>query len=346
MMFEVDAIEGRLLLVGAVLALSLVFTYGLKKLVWRRLEKMGQGSSEHWSARVRSRINGPANFLILVAILAMGRQVAPAVVRNHVGLTMGLKIAVILSAIWMIDRLVALVAKSANVPAGVGASSRVLAVTLARLSFLALGSLIVLDTLGISVTPILASLGVGSVAVALALQDTLSNFFSGIYLLVDKPISIGDFVRLEDGLEGRVHHIGWRSTELEYQGNSRVVIPNSKLSGARITNWSMPEPKVALVVPIGVGYESNLEHVEKITLEVARDVCARFPEAGTDAPPSVRFTQFGDSAIQLNLSLVARSFLGQAELRHELIKSLHKRYAMEKIELPFPQRVVRLQKEI
>lgn len=316
-----DPAQVRQAVFGALLVLSLALGIGLKRLVWRRLERRAAGSSSPWTARIASRINAPVNLLIFVAALTVGRQIAPPVIRHHQGLTLGLKIAVIVAAIWITDRLVALVLKSQALPSEIGASSRVLLLTLTRLLFLALGSLIVLDTLGISVTPILASLGVGSVAVALALQDTLSNFFSGIYLLVDKPVRIGDFVRLEDGLEGRIHHIGWRSTSLEYQGSSRVVIPNSKLSGARITNWSMPVPQVTVPVAFGLPLDADLSRVESWVADAAR--AAGAPDA------QARFSEIRDASVQVSVSLTASDFGVQSELKHAFIKALLTRFKSE-----------------
>ncbi|MDO8643390.1 MAG: mechanosensitive ion channel family protein [bacterium] len=205
--------------------------------------------------------------------------------------------------------------------------------------------LIFLDTAGISITPILASLGVGSIAIALALQDTLSNVFSGVYLIVDKPLRVGDFVRLESGEEGSVDSIGWRSVRIRMPSNNTVIIPNSKLAGSLITNYDLPEKELALSVPIGVDYASDLEKVERVTIEVGEEVMKTVVGGVPDFKPSVRFQTFADSSINLIVALRGKEFADQYLIKHEFIKKLQKRYNTEGITFPFPTRTVHLVSE-
>jgi small-conductance mechanosensitive channel len=135
-----------------------------------------------------------------------------------------------------------------------------------RMVVMGLGLLILLDNFGVSITPILASLGIGSLAIALALQPTLENFFSGIQLVIDKPISIGNFIKLESGEEGYVQKIGWRSTWIRILPDNIVVIPNNVLVNSRVLNYYYPQKELAVYVNVGVHYDSDLEHVEKVTL--------------------------------------------------------------------------------
>ena len=115
----------------------------------------------------------------------------------------------------------------------------------------------VLENLGISLTAIWTTLGVGSVAVALALQETLSNLFAGLYLLADRPVSPGDYIKLDSGQEGYVMHIGWRSTTMRTQSNNIVFVPNSTMAKAVITNYSLPELMVSVTIPVRVAYGSD-----------------------------------------------------------------------------------------
>src|SRR5262245_26983323 len=117
-----------------------------------------------------------------------------------------------------------------------------------------IGLLIFLDSIGISITPILASLGVGSLAVALALQDTLANLFAGLYMIADKPIEPGHMIRLPGGEEGTVTKMGWRSTWIRMPQNNMLIIPNSKLAGAPIINYDLPQPEINVSVTAGVHY--------------------------------------------------------------------------------------------
>jgi small-conductance mechanosensitive channel len=139
---------------------------------------------------------------------------------------------------------------------------------LVRGVIIALGVLAFLNTIGISITPIIASLGIGTVAVALALQETLANLFAGIYMIVEKPIESGHFIKLESGEERYVTRVGWRSTQLRMLGDTVVVVPNSKLAGSVITNMSLPKEELAVTIDVGVDYGCNLDRVETITLEV------------------------------------------------------------------------------
>ncbi|MBI3540614.1 MAG: mechanosensitive ion channel family protein [Deltaproteobacteria bacterium] len=134
-----------------------------------------------------------------------------------------------------------------------------------------------LNSIGISVTPLIASLGVGSVAVAFALQETLASLFAGLYIVTDHPIRHGDSVRLESGEEGVVESIGWRSSRIRRPSNNTVIIPNSKIANGIITNYSLPSPEMAFSIDVGVDYESDLEKVEKVTLEIAREVMKSIP---------------------------------------------------------------------
>ena len=203
-----------------------------------------------------------------------------------------------------------------------------------------IGILIFLDSIGISITPILASLGVGSLAVALALQDTLANLFAGLYMIADKPIEPGHMIRLPGGEEGHVTKIGWRSTWIRQPPNSMLVIPNAKLAGGIIINYDLPQREIAVTVPIGVRYDSDLGSVESVTLDVARGVQRTVTGAVAEAEPVLRFLGFGDSSIQLSVTLRARDFTGMAEVRHEFVKRVQSRFRQEGIIIPYPVRTL------
>ncbi len=207
---------------------------------------------------------------------------------------------------------------------------------------LGVGALIILDTLGISITPILASLGVGSLAVALALQDTLANFFAGLHVLADRPIRVGDYVKLEGGQEGYVMQIGWRTTRLRTLPNNIVVLPNTKVANSIITNYALPEPESAVLIEVGVHGDSDLVEVERVTTEVARDVLRTVPGGVSAFEPFIRYHTFGDSSINFTVVLRAREVTDQHLLKHEFIKRLQVRYRQEGIVIPSPTRTIEL----
>ncbi len=215
-----------------------------------------------------------------------------------------------------------------------------------RAIFALLATIIFLENLGISLTAVWTTLGVGSVAVALALQETLSNFFSGLYLLVDQPVSVSDYIKLDSGQEGYVVRIGWRSTTLRTLGNNLVVIPNSTLAKAVITNYSMPEDRMSVSIPVSVRYGSDPVRIERTLLEIARQAARENLEGLLTYPdPSVRFIPgFGDSSLDFTLSVQVRKFVDQYLVQSELRKRILERFQQEGIEMPYPTRTVVLDK--
>jgi len=218
-------------------------------------------------------------------------------------------------------------------------------VNVTRIVIYATGALVILDSLGISIAPMLTALGVGGVAVALALQSTLSNLFSGIFILASGQIKPGHFIKLDSGEEGYVVDMTWRSTLIRTLTNNLIEVPNSKLATSVITNYDLPEEEMTLNISVGVGYDSDLEKVERVTRDVARKVMLENPGGVSDFEPVVRFQNFGDSSINLTCSLRVREFESRSGIQHEFIKKLFERYEKEGINIPFPIRTVYLKNE-
>lgn len=214
-----------------------------------------------------------------------------------------------------------------------------------RFMVIGLGFLILMDSFGISITPLIASLGIGSLAVALALQPTLENLFSGIQIVTDKPILVGQFVKLESGEEGYVHKIGWRSTWIRTLSNSIVVIPNKILANARLINYHYPDKELAVLVEVGVHYGSDLEKVEQLTIEVAKETLKATPGGVANFVPFIRFHTFADFSINFTVIMRGHEFVDQYLLKHEFIKRLHKRYNEEGIVIPYPVEAVNFAQE-
>lgn len=205
---------------------------------------------------------------------------------------------------------------------------------------LAVGLLYAMRSAGLDISPLLAGGAIGGLAVALALQDTLSNLFAGFYLTIDKPVKVGDFVKLESGDEGFVEEIGWRNTKVRLFADNLVVIPNSKLSQSVITNYFLPEQAMNICVWCGVSYDSDLQYAEDVTVEVARQVMRRVEGADPEWEPIVRWKEFGDFAITFLTVLRVKEFGAQYALHSEFVKALHSRFREEGIEIPFPIRTV------
>lgn len=207
-----------------------------------------------------------------------------------------------------------------------------------------IGVMIILQHFGISITPIITALGVGGLAVALALQDTLSNFFAGIQILVSKQVRPGDYIIIDASTEGLIKDITWRNTLIETPQSNIIVVPNSKFSQSIITNMYLPEKKLIFRVEGSVAYNANLDEVEKTLIDIGKKILQENEGGIKDFEPAVRFYAFGDSAIQFRLLLACESYEYQFQLKHKTIKLIHKVFQEKGIEIPFPQRVVYINK--
>jgi small-conductance mechanosensitive channel len=216
---------------------------------------------------------------------------------------------------------------------------------ISRIIIISIGLLVLLSTLGISITPVIASLGITSLAVALALQPTLENFFSGVQLVVDKPIRVGDFIELESGEQGFVEKIGWRSTWIKMLANNTVIIPNSILSKSKVINYFYPEKELSVPVEVGVHYDSDLDHVEQVTLEVAREILSSHKWGVPTYETFVIYHTFDSSSINFTVMLRTKEYFNRFFIKSAFIKALHKRYAEEGITIPYPIRAINTSQE-
>jgi small-conductance mechanosensitive channel len=207
---------------------------------------------------------------------------------------------------------------------------------LARFVIIVLGVLVIASGLGYDIRAYLTALGVGGLAVALALQDPLSNLFGGIFMSISGQVRIGDYVRLDSGFEGYIADFDWRSTRIRTQANNIIVVPNAKLASSVVTNFSQPSTEITVGVELAVDYRSDLETVERVTNEVAREVMRDVTGAADGFEPAVRFHTIAASNINFNVGLRGREYTDQSLLKHELIKRLKVRYEQEKIGWPVP----------
>ena len=209
-----------------------------------------------------------------------------------------------------------------------------------RIAVYVIGVLIILDALNISIAPMITALGVGGLAVSLALKDTLTDVFAGLHILLSKKVQVGDFIQLDSGDMGYVQNISWRNTTIMERTNNIIHIPNTRLSSAIIKNYDSGDPSFSVKIPIGVGYESNLEKVESVTKEVIQDIQSTMEETNKNFEPAMRFHNFGESSIDLMVYFRANRYGDQNPIIHNFIKKLHKRFGEEDIEIPFPVRTL------
>jgi small-conductance mechanosensitive channel len=203
-----------------------------------------------------------------------------------------------------------------------------------------LGLLVILNGLGVSIAPMLTALGVGGLAVALALQEPLANFFAGLFITLAGQIRVGDYVKLDSGQEGYVLDFSWRSTRLRMLANNLVVVPNAKLAQAIVINHSLPSSDLAVLVDVGVDYASDLAHVERVVTEVGREVMATVQGGVGESEPFIRYHTFADSSINFTAILRGQEFVDQYLIKHEFVKRLHARFEREGIVIPFPIRTI------
>lgn len=201
--------------------------------------------------------------------------------------------------------------------------------------------LLILQRFGIEIGPLLAGLGIVGIALAFGLQDTLSGIFSALYIAVDQPLRIGDYVKLSDGSEGFVDDISWRSVRLKTFAENIVVIPNSQISDMVITNYHLPRARTGIVVDFGIAYGSDLKKAQKISLKVASAAMEKV--AGiTDFEPSFRVDSLADSSINCKVSVRADKYADRLALQGAILTGLYEEFEKAGISIPYPQLDVRL----
>lgn len=208
-----------------------------------------------------------------------------------------------------------------------------------------IGIMVILSWLGISIYPLLVSFGVGGIAIALALQGTLQDFFAGINIMTDRSIKQGDYIKLQSGEEGYVQDIGWRTTKVRMLPNNMAIIPNSKLSATLITNYYSPEQEMSTLVDVGVSYDSDLRKVEEVTVDVAKKTLQEVQGGVEDFEPFIRYHTFDDFSINFTVILRVKEYVDKYLVTTEFIKALQERYKEEGIVIPFPIRSLEWRKD-
>lgn len=224
--------------------------------------------------------------------------------------------------------------------------SPTLVVNLARGAVAVLGVFIILQNLGIDITPLITALGIGGLAVALALQDTLGNLFAGVQIILSRQVRPRDYVQLSSGEEGWITDVKGRNTTIQtFPDGNLVVVPNSLLASSIVKNFSFPRTALWVSIEVGVSYDSDLDAVERVTLEIADEILRDVDGGVPGEEPVMFFQTFADSSINFEVRMMVREFRSQGPIRHEFIKRLHKRFGEEGIEIPFPIRTVVMKHE-
>ncbi|MGA2132867.1 MAG: mechanosensitive ion channel family protein [Bryobacteraceae bacterium] len=326
-----------------VLFVTLAVGYAAKRILVRVLGKWAARGASHAAALAINALAGPFMIWVLILAIHLATQSSDLPVRATQWTARALLVLWVLSFTISLSRLAGDLIRyhGSGVPGAMPVTT--LSQTLVQLAVVIFGLLLLLNLLHISITPILTALGVGGLAVALALQDTLSNLFAGFYVAVARQVRPGDYIRLNTGEEGYVADIGWRNTTMRALANNLIIIPNSKLGQANVTNFNLPDKRMSASIQVAVSYASDPDQVERVLLEVAQAAAQEIPGMLADPAPGVTFDPgFGDSSLGFTLGYSVREFVDQYSVRHQLRKRILKRLRQEKIDMPFPTRTVYL----
>lgn len=200
--------------------------------------------------------------------------------------------------------------------------------------------LYILRLWGIEIGPFLAGLGIGGIAIAFAMQESLSNIFGGISIILDKTVKVGDLIYLDDKTKGAILHIGLRSTKIKTFDNEMIIIPNSKLASGKIQNVAQPEPKSRVVIPFSVGYGSNVEEVKKIVLRQIKKI----KNIEKNPLPSVKFLEMADSSLNFKAYFYINSFEYRLDAVDEANTRIYNALNESNIEIPFPKMDINIKK--
>ena len=267
-------------------------------------------------------------------------DIDPTVVRNVQRI---LVIAFVFVGAWGVMRILRLVLervslRRARFQPAARVTGRIVAVLLYSLAFLT-----ILSEYGISITPLLTGLGLAALAVGLALQETLSNFFAGIWIQTEQPLSPGHYVRIEAGgqtVEGFVERVGWRTTRVRVLAGSLVVIPNSKVAQAVVTDFTLPEPTMSVVMNFRLPFDVDPNRVMAILVEEAKEAAKTTPGLLQEPAPFANATPgVGEYGIGYSLIIKVREFVDQWNAQTAVTTRIWHRFQKEGIRLLYPTRV-------
>jgi len=320
---------------------TLAVGYVVRLLLFRALHRWAAKTSSKVDSVLTRSLGGPIMMWSLILGIYFATESLDLPERSTRLIEHTLLILVIITLTMMASRLAGNLVRHYGERSQGAGQVTTLTQNVAQLLVVLMGLVILLHHFGVSITPILTAFGVGGLAVALALQDTLSNLFGGFYISVAGQVRLGDYIKLNTGEEGYVIDISWRSTTIRALANNLIIIPNAKLAQAVVTNYYLPERRMSLSIPVGVSYDADPDQVERVLLEEAH--AATGVIAGLLAEPAacVRLIPgFGDSALNFTLGCHVAEFVDQFSVQHELRKRILKRFRAEGIDMPYPTRTV------
>ena len=327
-------VGARWLIAAGVLAGWVIILLALKRALFALFRRLVRNTQLDYLTSLIDALAPALTIVILVSGLEISAQIAPLSEDWRTDATIVLKAGMIAALVIFADRISRFWLRSAATRYPLFDEGYGIVTGAVRGLIVALGLLMFLESVGISIGPLLASLGIGSLAIALALQETVKNMFSGFFLIADKPLEVGDYVKLQSGQEGQLFKLGWRSSKFRMVTSEVVVVPNSQLIDSIVTNYRAADGDLAVAIDLAVLNSNNPVHVERIVREVGRDVMAWASPMDSEYEPQVLFQGLSGNLINLTVLLHSHSSDSIATVRSEFIKRALARFAREEIKLP------------
>ncbi|MDD5337777.1 MAG: mechanosensitive ion channel family protein, partial [Candidatus ainarchaeum sp.] len=328
------------------LALFSIILYAIYRAVFYLMRKASEKTKTTFDDELIAGLKGPAKLLIaFTAIFLSLNYTYPATKIGDLGLSALYTVALMVNAAFALDRISITLLKWYQTEIAPKTSSTLddelvpLIQKVIRAVIYVVAILMILGNLGLQITPLLAGLGIASLAVALALQDSLGNFFAGVNIAVDRPLRRGDYISTDSGIEGVVQEMGWRSTRILNPQNNFIVVPNTKLAQGIITNYFKPDEKVLQTGSVGVSYDSDVNHVSEV-IKKAIEEASRSSQNLAEYEPQVRFTSFADSSLEFKFTYAVRNYTLRVAALDEVNRAIFYAFRKEGIEIPFPTRTI------
>jgi small-conductance mechanosensitive channel len=318
----------------ALFAAIVVLGWLLRRIVYARLRRSTGSTESRIDNLLIESLHGPFLLWILILAIHLAAEYS-SLPRSVTHWSAKLLLALwIISLTLVLSRLSGRMVRAYSTRLEGALPVSTLTEVLASLIIWILGILTLLEQVfEVDIRAILAALGVGGLAVALALQDTLSNLFAGFYVSVARQIRIGDFIKIDAGQSGYVQDIGWRSTTLRELGGNLIFIPNSKLAQSIVTNYSLPQRSIGIGIAVPVTYSSDPSQVERLLSEVASAAAGQVPGLLKNPAPSAKLIPgFGQTSMDFTLDCHVAEFADQFLVQHELRKRIYRRFREEGVQ--------------
>lgn len=325
--------------------ISLVILFIIKCMTFRVIRRWADTLETETYDSIIGAVRTPSVYWIIAISLYIGIEVSEIPPKYIFYLTRAVYIIVVISVSYAAADLSERFLRNYSRKPETSVPSSGLATTLVKWTIILIGVLTALEVLGVSIIPLITALGVGGLAVALALKDTLTNLFAGIHIMVEKSVRVGDFIKLETGQEGYVEDITWRTTRIKMLPNNILIVPNNNLSQSVVTNYSLPDKETAISLQFSVSYGADPERVEYLIVETARSAADEITGLLCEPLPIVRFVPgFGENSMDFTLKCQIREIADRGQVTHELRRRILAELRNDGIEIPFPQRVLHVRK--